>query len=56
MRVDGMNRLSRLSTDPERLASQLQKERPYTELYADFVPGKPESERVWEVITILLLE
>ena len=44
--------VSRLSTDPERLAAQLQTESPYT----DVLLGEPEPERTWRVITILLLD
>jgi hypothetical protein len=44
--------VSALSTDPERLAAQLQTESPY----ADVLMGEPEPERLWDVIRILLLD
>jgi hypothetical protein len=44
--------VSRLSTDPKRLATQLQAESPYTDILA----GHPDPERTWRVITMLLLD
>jgi hypothetical protein len=44
--------VSRLSTDPKKLTTQLQTESPYT----DILTAHPEPERTWRVITILLLD
>jgi hypothetical protein len=44
--------VSRLATDPEKLATQLETESPYTNV----LMGHPEPERTWRLVTILLLD